>query len=1380
MSRKHIFLYAIHTILSLVSLIGQEAPCTTCDCIVERAKALLEATPPQYEMAIKKYQAAKECDPERAEYFDQQIVDIFKTIDSLRVKAEDSEERAKKALKQAEEQKQKAEAATRQAQAAQAQAEKETQKAIANDLAYKADGLLRDGLRTEAFHLAAFADRFVDPDNLKAGRVLHDAYYYNNTPERQKSDSLQKNWCTNFIGHRGSVSAANFSSDGRYIVTGSGDGTAKVWEVSTSRELKTLSGHTDYVSAANFSSNGRYIVTGSGDGTAKVWEVSTSRELKTLAGHTGEVSAANFSSDGHYIVTGSSDGTAKVWEVSTGRVLKTLSGHKGYVSAANFSSDGRYIVTGSSDGTAKVWEVSTGRVLKTLSGHKGSVSAANFSSDGRYIVTGSRDGTAKVWEVSTGRELKTLSGHSGNVSAANFSSDGRYIVTGSWDSTAKVWEVSTGHELKTLSGQSGSVSAANFSSDGRYIVTGSWDGTAKVWEVSTGRELKTLSGHTADVSVVNFSPDGRYIVTGGCRDRKVYPIYDGISIPAESSDKTAKVWEVSSGRELKTLSGPSGNVLAANISSDGCFIVTGGRYRKTYPMSDDSTIPIMRRDGTAKVWDLSSGRELKTFLGHTGEVSAANFSSNGRYIVTGSSDKTAKVWEISTGRELKTLSGHTGEVSAANFSSNGRYIVTGSSDKTAKVWEISTGRELKTLSGHTGEVSAANFSSNGRYIVTGSSDKTAKVWEISTGRELKTLSGHTGEVSAANFSSNGRYIVTGSSDKTAKVWEISTGRELKTLSGHTRSVNAANFSSDGRYIVTGSSDNTAKVWINGKAELLAAPPPYYFSPDFIKKYDLYLFIASKSRWKKFLTKANPNQLKVIGLYLQWEGRSNNNPAIFNDYYAKAIACFQTAFGQTSHPIHRNYLSRCYLDWAQKHFNKKNHREAVKMIRLALEFGTGFENHRLAYQIAEAQGKSYDISAWLAFDNARDLGLAGDFLHREKGPEAAIPFYEKVDSIQPTFKNGKKLYLVSKELGRNYDVSHWLSFDNAYDLGRASDFLHRENGAEAALPFYEKAYELKPTFENDKNLYIVTKELGKPYDVSHWLDFDNAFDLGRAGDFLHREKGAEAALPLYEKVNELNPTFENDQKLFLVSKELGKAYDVSLWLAFENADKLGRAGDFLHREIGAEAALPFYEKVDRINPNPANTIKLYEIALSRGEDRFEAYFFSDSLAEVKAYIQDFNRSYPINDSTNLIKFHRIYRLIEHALTLEDTPALRKQYSMDVNSYGWYQLLTGDFVGCEQTIRRGMALDSTNQYFKTNLPPALLFQGKYEAARQLYRKWAPEKWVIDSRHKTIADAFLDDFKTFEEKPAIQKIMTPELEEQIEAIRVEILEPVLSRKE
>jgi WD40 repeat protein/serine/threonine protein kinase len=577
-----------------------------------------------------------------------------------------------------------------------------------------------------------------------------------------------------FRGHIDQVNSVAFSPDGRRIVTGSGDNTAKVWDATSGKELTMLKGHRAPVDSVAFSSDGRRILTGSFDATAKMWQAASGKELITFRGHTSDVFAVVVSPDGLRIVTGSADRAAKIWDAASGEQLLTLTGHTDDINSIAFSGDGRRIATGSVDKTAKVWDAATGRELLTLRGHSAAVNSVAFSADGQRIITSSADQTVKVWIAATGEELQTLRGHSGGILTAAISADGQWIATGSEDQAVKVWDAATGKELLTLRGHSGAVSSMAFSPDSQRIVTGSWDHTAKVWETSN-KEILILRGHSRNVDSASFSPDGRWIVTG-------------------SWDATAKVWDSVSGEESFSL-GHSDEVKSVAFSQDGQRIVTSSA------------------DHTARVWDANKGKELFALKGHSLDVWSAAFSQDGRRIVTGSWDQTAKVWDAASGQDLLTLRGHTGGVVSVAFSPDGRRIVTGSwGDKTARVWDAADGKELLTLKGHGDAVNSVAFSPDGQTIVTGSNDGTALVWDALSGSNLLTLRAHSGEVWGVAFSPDGQRIVTGSADRTAKLWEATSGKELLTLVGHTEGIMSVAFSTDGRRIVTASFDHTARVW----------------------------------------------------------------------------------------------------------------------------------------------------------------------------------------------------------------------------------------------------------------------------------------------------------------------------------------------------------------------------------------------------------------------------------------------------------------------------------------------------------------------------------------------------------------------------------------
>ncbi len=285
-----------------------------------------------------------------------------------------------------------------------------------------------------------------------------------------------------------------------------------------------------------------------------------------------------------------------------------------------------------------------------------------------------------------------------------------------------------------------------------------------------------LRGHEDGVESAQFAPDGKTVVTA-------------------SRDKTARLWDVASGKELHVLRHED-EVRSAQFAPDGKTVVTASSY-----------------DGTARLWDVASGKELHV-LRHDGYVTSARFAPNGKTVVTASwgfsgSNTTARLWDTASGKELHVLR-HEGPVASAQFAPDGKQVVTASLDKTARLWDVASGKELHVLR-HEDEVRSAQFAPDGKTVVTASSDGTARLWDVASGKELHVLRGHEGRVERAQFAPDGKTVVTESRDQTARLWDVASGKELHVLR-HDGYVESARFAPDGKTVVTASSDGTARLW----------------------------------------------------------------------------------------------------------------------------------------------------------------------------------------------------------------------------------------------------------------------------------------------------------------------------------------------------------------------------------------------------------------------------------------------------------------------------------------------------------------------------------------------------------------------------------------
>jgi WD40 repeat protein len=509
-------------------------------------------------------------------------------------------------------------------------------------------------------------------------------------------------------------------------------------------------------------------------------------ELVLQTGHTQGVFALAFSPDGRLLASGGEDYSVKVWELSTGHLLRTLAGHAGEINAVTFSPDGRILASASRDKSVKLWDATTGKLVRTLNKHSESVLAIAFASDGRSLASWGTDNTVKFWDIATGLGVETFSGPVHPVNVVAFSRDGRRMAWGQGIyNIIHLYEPET-RESSTLTGHSDFVNAVAFSPDGQSLASASWDHTMKLWDVGTGRELRTIPA--AGIANMSFSADGRWLVSGG-------------------EDKSVRLWEVATGNELRTFSGNADQVFAVAFSPDGRWVASGGL------------------DRSVKVWEVSTGREFRTLAGYSAPINGVAISPDGHLLASGNVNQTLDLWDVTTGQKVHTLSGQSNwEVSPPAFSPEGQLLATPTADNTVKLWDPATGNELRTFSGHADQASnvhragvsngafwpAVAFSPDGRRLAFGGAS-TIELWEVATGGEPRTLTTHANGILSLTFSPNGRWLVSGGSNA-IKVWDVQTGRLVINLTGHTGSVSAVAFSHDGRWLASASGDNSVKLW----------------------------------------------------------------------------------------------------------------------------------------------------------------------------------------------------------------------------------------------------------------------------------------------------------------------------------------------------------------------------------------------------------------------------------------------------------------------------------------------------------------------------------------------------------------------------------------
>jgi WD40 repeat protein len=333
-------------------------------------------------------------------------------------------------------------------------------------------------------------------------------------------------------------------------------------------------------------------------------------------------------------------------------------------------------------------------------------------------------------------------------------------------------------EIIAQTGHPRGVSAIALSPDGGRLLSGG-GALVKLWDVDTGREIRTYAGHRGAVGSVAFSPDGRRAASG--------------------EDDRVKLWDVDSGREIRTFFSTGndgrieshGHIHSIAFSPDGRRLISAGMYYVT-------------------LWDVDTGRQIRRFAG-AGLVHSVALSSDGRRVISGSRDTTLKLWDVDSGREILKFRGHSGRVNSVSFSPDGHRVVSGSEDTTLKLWDVDSGREILTFKGHNKSVQAVAFAPDGRRVASASEDGTVKFWDVQSGHEARIFNEGDRWVMGVAFSRDGRRVIFNASSA-IKLKDAETGREIRSFTKYSEPVSAVAYSPDGRQVVSGGWGNNVTLW----------------------------------------------------------------------------------------------------------------------------------------------------------------------------------------------------------------------------------------------------------------------------------------------------------------------------------------------------------------------------------------------------------------------------------------------------------------------------------------------------------------------------------------------------------------------------------------
>jgi WD40 repeat protein len=293
-------------------------------------------------------------------------------------------------------------------------------------------------------------------------------------------------------------------------------------------------------------------------------------------------------------------------------------------------------------------------------------------------------------------------------------------------------------------------------------------------------EIRKFTGHTAAVRHIAVSKDGKRMLSG-------------------SQDKTMRLWDLQTGKEIRQFKGHTGWVWSCAWSPDNKTAVSAGSL-----------------DKTLRLWDVDTGNEIRKFEGHTGRAYGAAFSPDGKHILSGGaeSDPTLRLWETDTGKEVRKYEGHTGWIWKVLFSPDGKKALSaGCNDYSARIWDVDSGKQLVTISQAHGENFRVGIAwhPDGKKVLTSGRDGFIRLWDAETGKELHKYTGLADNVECLAYNKDGKRFLAGE-NKMCYLFDSDSGKIIHRFEDHTDWVYAIAFTPDGRRAVSGGADNTVRLW----------------------------------------------------------------------------------------------------------------------------------------------------------------------------------------------------------------------------------------------------------------------------------------------------------------------------------------------------------------------------------------------------------------------------------------------------------------------------------------------------------------------------------------------------------------------------------------
>ena len=594
-------------------------------------------------------------------------------------------------------------------------------------------------------------------------------------------------------GHVGWIKASAFTKDDRYLVTGADDKEIMLWNCASGMRIAQMEGHSKSVTCVSVSFDTQKLVSGSMDGTAKIWELSSCIEISTL--FVGSVvNSVEFSRDAENVLVASQDAIIRIFHVNTTIELRRMVGHVLSARCASYGPDGLMVASCSSDLAVIVWDLmrpEDDSMVVVLTGHTNDIRQLVWVKQNLKIASCSDDSTIRVWDIDSGDCIRVLTGHKGAVTSLATPGEGLRLVSCGVDGTCRVWSTMVSQCLAIFYCSTGPLFSASVSSDLYTICTTQSDGSIKLWDTfgtitedpGDGSELIGGKRHASRSSTRPTSA-----VSESAKQWRSRPSSAALRTPAASLPPST-----SASREASvSATGRSGRG-SASIDMQQSAAVAFGRkviHREAPRMQKGPVCALAFNrtgvilasasdDGTYALRDANTGMLLcPPRRTNDNGCFALTFSKVEDMIGTAGDDDVVRLWDMEYGTAINFFGGNGNNCKALCFTEDANLIAAGANDSIVRLWDCRAPppaqRATMVIREHTVAVACLSCAPDGFHILSGDVRGNLRLFDIrNPSNPVQRWLGHTDAVTGIAFcpkSTKNVAAVSTSMDGQALLW----------------------------------------------------------------------------------------------------------------------------------------------------------------------------------------------------------------------------------------------------------------------------------------------------------------------------------------------------------------------------------------------------------------------------------------------------------------------------------------------------------------------------------------------------------------------------------------------------------------------------------